>query len=89
MREIAATFADYWHAKAGQGALKLDWLATWHNWCRKARDERGVRLANGRGRESIHEARRRTAEAFGVAPHSRGDVYDLPPEDVHVIGPKH
>jgi hypothetical protein len=40
-------------------------------------------------RETLHEARRRTAEAFGVAPRMRGDVFDLPPEDVHVIGPKH
>lgn len=46
--------------------------------------------ANGKTRhESQHDARQRTAEAFGVAPRSRDDVFDLPPEDVHVIDPKH
>jgi len=33
----AAKFADYWHAKAGKDGAKLDWLATWRNWCRNAR----------------------------------------------------
>lgn len=38
----AAKFRDYWHAKAGTGAAKKDWLATWRNWCRMA-EERGGR----------------------------------------------
>jgi hypothetical protein len=25
-------FRNYWTAKAGQGAIKLDWEATWRNW---------------------------------------------------------
>jgi hypothetical protein len=29
-------FRDYWHARAGPGAVKRDWSATWRNWCRKA-----------------------------------------------------
>lgn len=29
-------FADYWHAKPGADARKLDWQATWRNWCRRA-----------------------------------------------------
>ncbi|MFL9933598.1 hypothetical protein P0D88_31375 [Paraburkholderia sp. RL18-103-BIB-C] len=45
---------------------------------------------NGNARhESQHDARKRTAEAFGVAPRTNGDVFDLPPENVHVIDPKH
>jgi hypothetical protein len=28
-------FRDYWIAKAGAGARKTDWLATWRNWCRR------------------------------------------------------
>lgn len=31
-------FKDYWVAKSGKDAAKLDWLATWRNWCRN--DER-------------------------------------------------
>ena len=36
MRLEAAKFADFWHAKAGKDAAKLDWCATWRNWCRNA-----------------------------------------------------
>jgi hypothetical protein len=33
--DTAAGFRDYWCGKPGAQALKLDWLATWRNWCRK------------------------------------------------------
>ena len=29
---VAEKFRNYWHAKAGN-ATKLDWTATWRNWC--------------------------------------------------------
>ena len=29
-------FVDYWRAKAGRDATKLDWSATWRNWLRRA-----------------------------------------------------
>lgn len=29
-------FRDYWVAKTGKDATKLDWQATWRNWCRNA-----------------------------------------------------
>lgn len=29
-------FRDYWTAKSGRGAAKLDWAATWRNWLRNA-----------------------------------------------------
>jgi len=32
---VACNFADYWHGKAGAGARKADWLATWRSWVRK------------------------------------------------------
>ncbi|ENN90613.1 YdaU family protein [Bartonella schoenbuchensis] len=28
-------FRDYWHAKSGKQALKVDWSATWRNWYRR------------------------------------------------------
>jgi len=34
-------FCNYWHAKAGQGATKLDWDLTWVNWILTARDRYG------------------------------------------------
>lgn len=30
------TFCDYWRAKGGADARKLDWPATWRNWMRRA-----------------------------------------------------
>lgn len=32
---IADSFRDYWHGRPGAGGVKLDWSATWRNWCRK------------------------------------------------------
>ena len=34
-------FRDFWTAKAGADARKLDWAATWRNWIRRADDQRG------------------------------------------------
>ena len=34
---MEANFRDYWVAKPGAQACKLDWPATWRNWCRNQR----------------------------------------------------
>lgn len=36
LRGEADKFRDYWKARAGAGGIKLDWLATWRNWVRRA-----------------------------------------------------
>jgi len=36
----ADKFRDHWVAKAGAGSTKLDWMATWRNWCRTAGSRR-------------------------------------------------
>lgn len=36
VRLEADKFRDYWHGESGQKAVKLDWLAVWRNWVRKA-----------------------------------------------------
>jgi hypothetical protein len=36
VRQESEKFRDYWSAKVGKDAAKLDWQATWRNWCRKA-----------------------------------------------------
>lgn len=33
VRAEAQRFKDHWLAKAGKDAAKLDWYATWRNWC--------------------------------------------------------
>ena len=45
-REIAR-FRDYWDAKAGQNATKVNWSATFRNWIRGAFDRRPLSYANG------------------------------------------
>ena len=30
-------FVDFWTAKAGKDGLKIDWSATWRNWCRNTK----------------------------------------------------
>jgi hypothetical protein len=35
IREITEEFTEWWQAKAGKDAIKLDWSLTWKNWVRK------------------------------------------------------
>jgi hypothetical protein len=35
VRTIATVFKNYWIAKSGKDATKVDWFATWQNWCIK------------------------------------------------------
>jgi len=35
--DAADEFLDYWIAQPGSKGVKLDWLATWRNWCRRDR----------------------------------------------------
>lgn len=39
LETIAATFRDYWNSQPGSKGVKLDWLATWRNWCRNDRSK--------------------------------------------------
>lgn len=41
VRAQANQFRDYWISKAGAGATKMDWEATWRNWMRTAATPRG------------------------------------------------
>ncbi|OWZ94546.1 hypothetical protein B9J07_08875 [Sinorhizobium sp. LM21] len=45
-------FRDYWRAKSGRDATKLDWAATWRNWMRSA-GGRGLR-GGGQARRGHH-----------------------------------
>lgn len=37
---ISAQFRDFWHGKPGKDGRKLDWPATWRNWCRREAERR-------------------------------------------------
>jgi hypothetical protein len=40
-RYETAKFVDYWRAKSGRDATKLDWIGTWRNWMRNASERAG------------------------------------------------
>jgi len=59
LARTTADFRDYWHAKAGRDAVKVDWGATWRKWCRRAADDRGRPGGNGSKPASTFAAGRR------------------------------
>jgi hypothetical protein len=60
VRREAAGFRDHWCAKAGKDASKVDWQATWRQWCRSDLAHRDDPKPNGRHPVSTAE---RNAEA--------------------------
>lgn len=44
----ADMFSNYWSAKSGAGATKLDWRKTWINWCLNAKGDGNVTRQQGR-----------------------------------------
>ena len=47
VRQCSLRFADFWHAKAGKDAVKLDWQATWRNWVRNDKAPAGASTGQG------------------------------------------
>ena len=61
---IFDSFSDYWKAQPGQKGVKLDWLATWRNWCRREKNNGTNRASGGAYRESLVErVARKNADA--------------------------
>lgn len=56
-------FHDFWVAKAGKDATKLDWMATWRNWVRNARLPAAGRAA----RSYMSDAERNVANELSDA----------------------
>ena len=74
VRTEAAKFRDFWVSKTGKDATKLDWLATWRNWCRNARPQ-----LNGRPAAATVDTEQRNAEArrlLGFEPSGFGEAID-------------
>lgn len=49
IQDQAAQFRDYWIATPGAKACKLDWEATWRNWCRRGLSQAGMRRPQSTG----------------------------------------
>ena len=59
----AGRFADHWHSQPGQKGVKLDWLATWRNWCRSAVERQAQRAPPRPQQQTTADAMARAAEA--------------------------
>ncbi len=46
---MAQDFVDYWVAKTGPNATKMDWSRTWQRWCRNQFDKPGNRVQGPSG----------------------------------------
>lgn len=63
VRAVALKFRNHWIAKVGKDASKLDWLATWQNWCDSGitqKDHPAPKTAGGIDRDA------RDAEAMAL-----------------------
>jgi uncharacterized protein YdaU (DUF1376 family) len=72
----AEKFRNYWIAKAGTGATKLDWDATWRNWILNACEHSGG-PGNGR-RQSLSDRAFQLADEFEAAERARS--IERPPD---------
>lgn len=61
VKEIHASFCDYWHAIDGPKARKLDWVATWRNWIR--RDHKKIK-GGGNAKSNAIGARKKAKGAL-------------------------
>jgi len=74
VRREGASFRDHWMAKSGKDAVKLDWLATWRNWCRSGiahRDD--PKSGAARGQQGTAE---RNSEAMRLLGFSDDEIAD-------------
>jgi hypothetical protein len=73
--DVAENFRDFWHARAGPGALKADWSAAWRRWVREERSGDGrFKSANG-GRRRVDPAQREAEDRAGILEGLGTDIY--------------
>lgn len=70
VRDEALKFANHWHSATGKSASKLDWYATWQNWCMSDICQR-AHPPPGASSETAYarQMRERVAEAAGSFAH--------------------
>lgn len=85
-------FRDYWLAKAGRHALKVDWLATWRTWVRNQHAPQQARASPNRPQSAFDRNAEIIASLTGrQSQQSRKDIIDVtPPQPVPPrMGPAH
>ncbi|VEJ45244.1 DUF1376 domain-containing protein [Bartonella vinsonii] len=59
-----AKFRDYWKAKTGKDATKIDWQATWRNWVRNSKDHKVNKQGGNYGKFTPKTFTEQLAEGF-------------------------
>jgi hypothetical protein len=74
LRLQADKFRDHWHAKSGKDARKVDWFATWRNWCRDPKAAMPAARRSGGGAWWLSpESRKAKALEVGVGEPNPGE----------------
>lgn len=64
---VAERFRDFWTSKTGRDATKLDWFATWRNWCKAEKVPADkLRPEKSASTDALRESAR--ARLFGKSP---------------------
>ena len=64
----ALKFRDHWISQPGQRGVKLDWPATWRNWCRHAVERRPMPRNTSPPRKTVGDIFRDDAKRMGLIP---------------------
>jgi len=59
IKRVIDSFTDYWIAKTGSTATKLDWDATFRNWVRNEKSNRSQQTGNGQRQNSVRDREQR------------------------------
>jgi hypothetical protein len=79
VKSEAEKFADYWHGVAGAKGRKVDWSATWRNWCRNAKPaQAGAHAAESFRERDQRAAADRVRELTGGLAHDKKRASPLP-----------
>jgi len=66
MQKVIDSFTDYWIAKTGSAATKLDWDATFRNWVRNEKSNRSQQSRNGQRETPVQRSERLENEALAA-----------------------
>jgi len=59
IKRVIDSFTDYWIAKTGSAATKLDWDATFRNWVRNEKSNRSQQTGNGQRQNTVRDREQR------------------------------
>ena len=66
IKRVIDSFTDYWIAKTGSTATKLDWDATFRNWVRNEKSNRSQQNRNGQRETPVQRSERLENEALAA-----------------------